>query len=45
LLFRARCAGAESPGFVVLRVSHLIANANQAAWLSGEMLKESHPNA
>jgi hypothetical protein len=31
--------------FVVLRFSRIIASANQAAWLSGGLLKESPPNA
>jgi hypothetical protein len=34
-----------SPDLVLLRFSHLISNANQATWLSGDMLKESPPNA
>jgi hypothetical protein len=35
----------QDPVFVVLRFSRIIPNANQAAWLSGELLKESPPNA
>ena len=35
----------QDPVFVVLRFSQIIPNANQAAWLSGGLLKDSHPNA
>ena len=31
--------------FVNVSFTHIIPNANQAAWLSGELLKESPPNA
>ena len=31
--------------FVNVSFTHIILNANQAAWLSGELLKESPPNA
>ena len=31
--------------FVNISFTHIIPNANQAAWLSGGLLKQSHPNA
>jgi hypothetical protein len=38
-------AAYQDPVFIVLRFSRIIASANQAAWLSGGLLKESPPNA
>jgi hypothetical protein len=38
-------AKGQNPVFVVLRFSQIVSNVNQAAWLSGELLKKSPPNA